>query len=189
MFRYLVIGAALLLAGCDASTFPGGQSGEPAQEIGWASPVPFGKVGKVCEARGRKLGTRVERFAGGYALYDPDPGAGGTRNFHITGFSDGCPRRVTAATVLVSSPSSYEQFRFGPAGGDLPYARTDAAYDRIKRQVCGAGKRKPCGSRIGSLDRSTFFISAYRRLGDNSRWAETLIHNGEVVGSALKAGD
>jgi hypothetical protein len=188
MFRYLVFCAALVAAGCDA-TFPtGGGAVGQAEDVDWSASVPFGEVARVCDARGRKLGKRVERIGRGYALYDSNPSAGGARNFHITGFSDGCPRRLTAATVIISAPSSYERYRFGPASANLPYSKTDAAYDRLKRNVCGASKRKPCGSRIKSLDRSSFFVSSYRNLGNNNSWSEVLIHDGEVLAAAVKSG-
>lgn len=164
------------------------RSGPDAQDVAPGTILPFGVVARVCEAKGRALGKRVEKApASGFALYDTDPQTTGPRSFHITGFNDGCARQFTAATVVLSSAETYEQFRFGPAGKHLPQGDTDAAYARIKRQACGAGKNKPCGAQIKTLNRSTFFVSSYRDLGQTGGWSELLIHQGGVVAAAQKS--
>ena len=63
---------------------------------------------------------------------------------------------------------------------------TDKAYEKVKRQICGAGRRKPCGEQIKKMERSTFFVSAYSRFGNANSWSELLVHDGEVLAAALK---
>ncbi|MFD2739789.1 hypothetical protein ACFSUD_09435 [Sulfitobacter aestuarii] len=188
MRKTMVMSCLVLgLAGCAGST--GQFSGAaPVADVSFDADLPFGEVARVCDARGRDLGVKVEQAAvRGFALWDSRPGAAGARRYYITGFRDGCPRQLTAATVILSTPSDYEQFRFGPAAANLPYAKTDAAYDAVKRQVCGTGRRKPCGGRINRLDRSMFSVSSYRSLDDNARWFEALVHDGAVLASAVKS--
>jgi len=153
-------------------------------DVTYGTQLPFGQVGRVCDAKGRNLGKAVGDIdAPGYKIFDSAPDVVSKRTFYLTGFSDGCPRQFTAATALPAAPSRYEEFRYGPAGANLPYGATDKAYDKLKRSECGVGKRKPCGSK---LDRSTFFVSAYEFYGNNARWASILIHNGAVLETAIK---
>ena len=109
------------------------------------------------------------------------------RTFYITGFDDGCPRQLTAAHVLLGAPSFYELLHYGPAGEHLAQGETDAAYERVKREVCGARKGRPCGAQIKRLERSTFFVNAYPRADDNTGWSEMLIHKGTVMATAQKS--
>ena len=48
-------------------------------------------------------------------------------------------------------------------------------------------RKKPCGAKIKLLERSTFFINAYASFGNVSQWSEMLIHNGEVLATAMKS--
>ena len=88
--------------------------------------------------------------------------------------------------MLIGGATFYEQLHFGPGGDNLPYGETDKAYEGVKRKVCGARKGKPCGSKIAKMEKSTFFISAYERFGNSSRWSELLIHDGNVLAAAIK---
>ncbi|TMM51557.1 hypothetical protein [Sulfitobacter sabulilitoris] len=152
--------------------------------------LPYGTVARVCGARGAKLGKKVEKFptrGRGYTLHDTFPNSTAPRTFYVTGFSDGCPRQFTASLALFGAPSMHEKLRYGRPGDAYPYSATDSAYEDIKRDVCGAAKRKPCGSRIKRLERNTVFISTYERFGGTSRWSDILLHDGEVMASAIKA--
>tara|TARA_R110002049_G_scaffold29972_1_gene101881 strand:+ start:58136 stop:58897 length:762 start_codon:yes stop_codon:yes gene_type:complete len=170
----------------------GGGSAQPedaSDDVAFGTRLPFGQVARVCAAVGEKLGAKVkDGSARGYQLFDSAPGGAGARTFYITGFSDGCPRQLTAANVLLGAPSFYEQLRYGPGGENLPYGETDKAYDTVKSLVCGAGRGKPCGRKIGKLDKTTFFVSAYEHRGDNARWSEVLVHDGAVMAAAVKSG-
>jgi hypothetical protein len=108
------------------------------------------------------------------------------RTWYITGFSDGGPRQLTAANALLGSASLYETLHYGPGGENLPTGETDKAYEKIKRKVCGTRRGKPCGSKINQMDKSTFFVTAYQRFGNSSRWAEVLVHDGAVIAAVIK---
>ncbi|MGJ8616785.1 MAG: hypothetical protein ACSHWS_08065 [Sulfitobacter sp.] len=159
-----------------------------AQTTPFGTVLPYGVVARVCDAKGKSLGQKVDQpVAKGYALYDSAPGSAVARTYYITGFSDGCPRQITAANVLLGAPSSYEALHYGPAGQHLTVAATDEAYEKVKARVCGARPGKPCGSKIRRLEKTTFFISAYDSFGNSARWSELLVHDGEVVASAIKS--
>lgn len=157
-------------------------------EVPYGTVIPYGEVARSCDARGRNLGSKIENApARGYRLYDSAPGTAGLRTYYITGFPDGCPRQITAANVLLGAPSLYEKLHYGPTGAHLASGETDAAYERVKRKICGKSKGRPCGGKIGEMDRTTFFITSYPRLGSTPRWSEVLIHKGEVMASGFKS--
>jgi hypothetical protein len=183
--RISLLFMAALLSACGMA--PPAPSPQVA-EVGFGTALQFGEVARVCEVREQDLGKMVEEpVARGYRLFDSQPGSAGPRSFYITGFADDCARQLTAANVLFGTPSVYEQLHYGPAGENLPTAETDAAYEAIKANVCGAGKGKPCGKRIGTLDDTAFFVSAYERLGQTARWSEVLVHDGAVAAVAMKS--
>lgn len=176
----------------------GGFEGKPANEVSRSGPdardVPFGtvlafgEIARVCAARGKSLGRKVESNGRrGFELYDSKPDIVDKRTFYITGFDDNCPRQFTAANALFGAPSFYEQIRFSPAGAHLPTAVTDEAYDKVKSTVCRAAKTKPCGTKISTLDRNTAFVSAYEFGEHNGKWTEFLVHDGRVIAGAMKA--
>ena len=45
----------------------------------------------------------------------------------------------------------------------------------------------PCGVRISRLEKTTAFISVYENFGENTRWADMLLHNGELLATAVKS--
>lgn len=187
MIRIALLAALAALGGCSGI---GGVSTAKVNvvDVPQGTTLPFGEVARVCDVKGNDLGRELpETAARGYRLYDSRPGGSGPRAFYITGFADGCPRQLTAANVLFATPSTYERLHYGPGGENLPRAGTDAAYEKIKAQVCGTGRGKPCGRRLSRLDRSTFFVSAYRRLGETTRWTEALVHDGTVAAVAMKS--
>ena len=153
------------------------------------STLPFGEVGRVCDARGGRLGKEIARFperGKGYRLHDSAPGSTSPHTFYVTGFRDGCPRQFTAALALFGAPSLYEQLRYGEAAENHSRSATDKAYEKVKSRVCGVSRRKPCGRKIKSLERDTVFISVYERFEDNARWADILVHDGAVLAANIK---
>ncbi|MGB3242960.1 MAG: hypothetical protein WBB25_00380, partial [Sulfitobacter sp.] len=164
------------------------RSGPDAQDVPYGTVLANGLVARVCQAKGKSLGKLVEKPAvRGFALYDSTPGSAVARTWYVTGFADGCPRQLTGANVLLGSASLYEQLHYGPGGENLPTGETDSAYEGVKRKVCGTGRGKSCGSKIGKMEKSTFFLSAYASFGNSSRWTELLIHDGEVLAVAVKS--
>lgn len=166
--------------------------GAPAKDdnlvdVAHGTIVPYGVIARSCDTKRRALGKKVETSSSGFKLYDTNPGISGQRTFYITGFDDGCPRQLTASNVLLGAPSFYEQLHYGPAGAHLPVGETDTAYEKVKRQVCGSAKGKPCGARINSLERRTVFVNAYALPRDNASWSEMLIHDGSVVATSRKS--
>jgi len=162
-------------------------SGIDAQDVPFGTVLPYGTVARVCDARRQSLGKKIESAsASGYKLYDSNPAASGPRTYYITGFADNCPRQLTAAHVVLGSPSFYELLHYGPTGAHLVTGETDRAYEKVKGRVCGVRKGKPCGSRMRQLERGTFFVNAYERMDDNTRWSEMLVHDGAVIAAALK---
>ncbi|UWR14575.1 hypothetical protein [Sulfitobacter sp. M368] len=166
------------------------RTGPDATDVPYGTVLPYGVIARVCEARRKPLGRKVEKAnARGFALFDSNPDSAAPRTFYLTGFPDGCPRQLTAASVLLGAPSLYEQLHYGPAGKHLAYGATDKAYEKVKSRVCGARKGKPCGSKISQLEKTTFFVNTYERFGGNARWSELLIHDGEVLAASLKSND
>ncbi|MBB3995493.1 hypothetical protein GGR95_003149 [Sulfitobacter undariae] len=162
--------------------------GPDALDVPFGTLLPFGEIARVCEARGKPMGQKVDgNGKRGFSLYDSNAGGLGKRTYYLTGFSDNCPRQFTAANALLGKPSFYEQIRFGPAGENLPVATTDVAYEKVKKSICGTGKGKPCGSKIEQLDSNTVFLTAYENIAVNGTWKEFLVHNGTVLAAAVKS--
>ncbi len=162
-----------------------------AQLIAPGTVLPYGAVARVCDMPRRDMGQKIDSYPerrAQYTLYDSAPGATGPRSFYMTGFPDGCARQFTAALAMFGSPRMHEQLRYGAPASSLPYSDTDKAYEKIKRQVCGVGRNKPCGARISQLERDTAFVTVYERFGDNARWATILLHDGAVVAADMKSG-
>lgn len=164
-------------------------TGPGVAEVSYGAALPFGEIARVCAARGKALGQEVARFperGKGYRLHDSRPGTTEPHTFYVSGFRDGCPRQFTAALAIFGAPSMYEQLRYGDAAKDQPKGATDKAYEKVKSQVCGVSRRKPCGRKIKSLERDTVFISVYERFEDNARWADILVHDGVVLAANIK---
>ena len=163
--------------------------GDPTRQTSF---IPnFGAVQQVCGQKRSTFGKEVLRWPEtgrkAYRIYDTKPGSDGVRDYYITGFTDKCPRRFRATIVFFGAPSVYETVRFDPANRKIKPTATDAAYDKLKRKICGAGPRKPCGAKIDRMDRSTVFITAYDSFGNSTRWAEFLLYEGELMEVALKS--
>ena len=173
-----------LFAGGGA-TGSGSGSGPDAMEVQPGTMLPFGQVAKVCGLSRRELGKEIARQAQ-FRLHDSVPGSTQPHTFFITGFDDRCARQVTGALGLFGDVAMHEPLRYGPSGTALPWGDTDRAYEKVKRQVCGVGKNKPCGARIGQMQKDTVFLTVYERFGDGSRWSNLLLHDGEVLAQEIE---
>ncbi len=162
--------------------------GADARDVPFGTVLAFGEIARVCDARGKPLGKKVDSSGRrGFTLYDSKPSVRDKHTFYLTGFEDNCPRQFTAANALFGAPSFYEQIRFSLAGKHLPYAETDKAYDKVKSSVCKSRKKEPCGNKIDKMDSSTAFVSAYEFDEHNGKWKEFLIHDGAVLAAAIKS--
>ncbi len=165
------------------------RNGPDAQDVPTGTVLPFGEIARVCDAKQRDLGKLVDRAARkgqGYYLYDSAPDSAGPRTFYITGFADKCPRQFTASLAIFGSPEFHEQLRYGLPAKEYPYSTTDKAYEKVKSRICNVGRNTPCGDRITRLEKTTAFVSVYENFGANARWADMLLHDGQVLAAALK---
>ncbi|MEL6887771.1 MAG: hypothetical protein AAFO86_03595 [Pseudomonadota bacterium] len=169
---------------------PQRRKGPDAQDVDVGTVLPFGEIARVCDAKARNMGEIVARAARkgrGYVLYDSAPDSPDARTFYVTGFADNCPRQFTASIALFGEPVLHELLRYGLPARDFPYSATDEAYEKLKARVCNVGRTKPCGARISRLENTTTFVSVYENFGENARWNDILLHDGEVLAAALKA--
>ncbi len=168
----------------------GGGAAAGTSEIAFGMQLPYGRVAVICGVPTRQMGKKIASFPerrAQFALYDTDPGNTGAHTFYLTGFDDGCARQFTASLAVFGSVSMHEQLRYGLPAEVQPYSHTDEAYETLKARVCRVSKRKPCGARIGRLERDTVFLSIYERFGNNARWKNLLLHDGEVLAQDLKS--
>lgn len=163
--------------------------GPDAQIVPFGTVLPSGAIARVCDVPTGRLGKQVGKFperGKGYKMFDSAPSSSAPRPFYVTGFGDNCARTFTAALALFGSPTMHEQLRYGLPSQVQPYSTTDKAYEGIKRSVCGAAKRKPCGAKIKLLEKNTAFISVYDRFGSNASWSNLLLHKGWVLAADRK---
>lgn len=163
--------------------------GPDARDLAEGDQVAFGEVARLCGVRAAKLGKEIGRFperGGRYRLYDSFPASTSPRPFYITGFKDGCARQFTAALAMFGSPTMHEQLRYGLPAEQTPYSDTDKGYEKVKARVCRVSARKPCGSAMSRLERTTAFVSYYESFGGAARWANILLHDGAVVAADIK---
>lgn len=174
-------------------SFPGkpGESKALPPSVPLGTLLSFGVVKPVCDLtrakRGKETGAFPERGKT-WRLYDSAPGKTSPHPFYITGFEDGCARTFTAAVAVFGAPEMHELLRYGLPAKVQPYSETDKVYEKIKRQVCKVGKGKPCGTRIRQLEKTTVFVSAYEKYGNNGTWFNMLLHEGEIAATDLKTG-
>lgn len=146
--------------------------------------LPYGQVGRVCGLPRNRMGKKIADFPDRrptYALYDSEPGNTAAHTFFLTGFADGCARQFTASLAVFGSVGMHEQLRYGLPAEVQPYSDTDKAYETLKSRICKVPRRKPCGSRIGRLEKDTVFVSVYERFGSNAHWKNLLLHDGAVL--------
>lgn len=169
----------------NASAGSSGPAPRAENEIPPGTMMAFGEIGPTCGMSRRDLGTEIAK-ASGYTIYDTFPNSTAPRPHYITGFSDGCARQFTAALVLLGDVGTHEVVRYNRTRVDLPYSKTDSAYEAIKSSFCRSGFGKPCGARLERLATRTTFVTAYERFGAGPIWAEFLLHDGTVAASALE---
>lgn len=161
--------------------------GPDKRQVAFGTGLPYGEIARVCEVSNSKLGKVVHK-ASGYTIRDSQPGNTEPHAFYLTGFSDGCARQLTAALVVFGSASMHEMIRYGLPSGTQPYSATDKSYEKIKRAVCGVGRKKPCGTKVGLIEKNTVFVSYYENFKGNRSWANILLHDGLVVAADSKKG-
>lgn len=142
--------------------------------------LPFGQIAPNCTVTAAQMGRKVDDNAG-YEIYDTAPNSAALRTHYITGFKDKCARQFSASTALMGDIGTHEVVRYLPDNAKHPYSAADNAYEQIKASYCGAGRGKPCGSKLDGLARNTTFITAYESFADNADWADMLLYNGEVA--------
>ncbi|MDQ2093819.1 hypothetical protein [Rhodalgimonas zhirmunskyi] len=146
--------------------------------------LPFGTVARACHLGRGDLGREVAQYPekrAKYRIYDSAPGNQALHNFYITGFDDGCPRQVTAALVVFGSASMYEALRYGLPENARSKRPTDAAYEKLKSGVCKVGRKKPCGNKIGQMEKTAVFLSVYNRFEGADGWSNLLVADGAVL--------
>lgn len=204
--RGAALAGLLVLAGCNGGKENGGYGGpifgfleapEPTlvteipnvTSAALGSDLPTnGQVAVVCDisksALGKKVDARPEKGRAAYTLYDSNPGSSDQRAFYVTGFDDGCARKITAALAMFGSVELYEMMHFSGLV-DVPGAATDATYGKVRRAACGSAK-KPCtGNGLKTISRQTAFLQAYPRKGSSGH-LEMLMHKGELAATAQK---
>ncbi len=159
-------------------------------EVARGTLLPYGTLARVCGLRGADLGTEVARYperGAGYRLYDTNPSSTGLRTHFVTGFKDKCARQFTAALAIFGETETHEAVRYDRSNRDLAFTETDTAYEKLKSRICRVGQREPCSERRrAALDKDTVFVSVYERFLGNPRWADMLLHDGEVLAKDLK---
>ena len=162
--------ALLALPACEAGFAP--TPGVTAAFAEAATAVP-----SACGLSEAQLGPAIDSAAG-YVVHDTAPNTVAPRTHYITGFADGCARPVTGALVMFGDLATHETTRYGASA--VAYSPTDAAYERIKSQVCGAGPGQPCGTRLAQLAQDTVFVSVYPVFGAEGH-TDLLLHDGDLV--------
>ncbi|MFD0978064.1 hypothetical protein [Tropicimonas aquimaris] len=161
------------------------QQGQPRASTKAPTTIEQGPLAQACGVRGKALGSPVEKGPGKWKLYDTQPGSTAPRDFYLTGFSDGCPRRITAAVAMFGSVALYEAVHYGPVGLKPKGDATDAAYAQLRARTCGSSKSACSEREIRRLERSAAFLSVYPSKGSPSR-LELLMTRGRLAAVAQK---
>ncbi|KAF0676837.1 hypothetical protein [Profundibacterium mesophilum] len=189
--RGTVIAALLsgaLLVSCGGLAGGGGIGGGVAPDVAKGARLPFGTVGRACGVSGAALGKTVDAAPSDarprWRLHDTAPGSTAPRTHYLTGFSDGCPRQVTAALILFGAPLVHETHKTGLAASQQGAA--DAAYETARARICGGGPGTPCpASQIEALSQEIVFVSSYRDFTGTGSSYEILLGKGGVVAEGM----
>lgn len=170
------------LAACEGGIGAGGSASlstapPDLREIAQGASLPFGEVAKVCGLSKSALGTPVASQSG-FTLYDSAATSTAQRTQYVTGFEDGCARQFTAALALFGDVGTLEATAYGTGGSHSPVG---AAYEEVKRQICGVPTGQPCGAASDRLARNTVFLTAYPAFGGSGRHADLLLHDGRAL--------
>lgn len=147
--------------------------------------IETGPVAKACGTRGKALGKVVEKGPGNWKLHDTVPGSTAVRDFYLTGFSDGCPRKVTGAVAMFGSVELYELVHYGPVGMEPKGTETDRAYARMRAKACGSAS-KACKARgVKKLSKQAIFVDVYASHAGSTRY-ELLMTRGKLAAVSKK---
>lgn len=164
--------------GLFAALFATPPTASATSSVTFGGAVPYGRIETVCDAPRAGLGTLIGENAG-FQVYDSDARSTQLRAHYVTGFKDGCARQFSAALTLIGDVGTHEVIRYLPSNRSS-YNGSDTAYEAVKAAFCRVRHGSPCGTRLDALARTTTFITAYETFGSQPRWAEILLHDGEV---------
>lgn len=166
-----------------------GSKGPNADATIASGPAPLGVPVKVCGISKKAMGTKIEGYPAKGSklyLYDSNIKTKAPHDFYITGFSDNCARKFTAAVAMFGDLQLHEIMRYDVKPKSVPYSETDMAYEVIKGQKCNVKKGVACGEkRMKSLAKSTALVTLYGAFGGVGEWAEVLLHNGKIRATHL----
>ncbi|SDJ98801.1 hypothetical protein [Aliiruegeria lutimaris] len=144
-----------------------------------------GPVAKACGLRGKALGKVVEKGPGGWKLYDTAPGSTAVRDFHVTGFSDGCARKVSGAVAMFGSVELYELVHYGPVGMKPKGTDTDKAYAEMRARACGSAKMACKPGALRKLTKQAVFVDVYAS-ASSPRRTQLLMSRGKLAALSQK---
>ncbi len=147
--------------------------------------IDQGPVAKACGVKGKALGKKVEKGPGKWALYDTAPGSSAKRDFYLTGFRDGCPRKITGEIAVFGSVELYELVNYGPVGMKPKGTETDQKYARLRAKVCGSSKSACKERQVKKLAKSAVFVNVYPSAATSSR-LELLMTGGRLAALSKK---
>lgn len=154
--------------------------------------LKFGEIARVCGLHNDDLGRQIDN-GGGFRIFDTIPNSNVPRPFYISGFDDNCARMFTGAVVVTGDVETHEFVRYQTSNKRIDYTTTDNAYETLKASVCRVGRGQPCGARTQRMNVNTHFITVYSFFAGTysavpSRWAQILIHDGDVLAMSIKDG-
>ncbi|MDV7142322.1 hypothetical protein R3X27_06475 [Tropicimonas sp. TH_r6] len=144
-----------------------------------------GPMAKACDVRGKALGKVVEKGPGKWKLHDTAPGSTTRRAFYLTGFSDGCPRRLDGAVAMFGSVELYELVHYGPVGIKPTQAEVDRTYAKLRSKVCGSSGRACKERGVRKLSKQAVFVDVYASAEGSSR-VQLLMNRGKLAAMSQK---
>jgi hypothetical protein len=180
------------LFGRDHNRAAQSRTGPDATDITPGALLPFGQIARVCGLNNNQLGRQIDG-GGGFRIYDTIPNSTARRPFYISGFDDGCVRTFTGAVVVTGDVETHEFVRYQTSNQNIDYTTTDNAYEALKASVCRVGRGQPCGTRLERMNSNTHFITVYDFFDGTfsavpTRWAQILVHDGDVLSMSVKDG-
>ena len=180
------------LFGRDPNREEQSRTGPDTTDITAGALLPFGHIARVCGLKNNQLGRQIDG-GGGFRIYDTIPNSTARRPFYISGFDDGCVRTFTGAVVVTGGVETHEFVRYQTSNQNIDYTTTDNAYEALKASVCRVGRGQPCGTRLERINSNTHFITVYDFFAGTfsavpTRWAQVLVHDGEVLSMSVKDG-
>ncbi len=139
-----------------------------------------GPMAKACGVRGKSLGKVVEKGPGKWKLHDTAPGSTRPRDFYLTGFSDGCPRKLSGAVAMFGSVELYELVHYGPVGVKPSGGEVDRAYAKMRAKVCGRSGATCKERGVRKLAKQAVFVDVYASAEGSSR-VQLLMNGGKLA--------